>query len=252
MTGVHKTTILKLIADLGRACQDFHNDRVRGLSCSRVQCDETWAFCYSKEKNVPEDKRGYFGYGDVWTWTAIDADSKLMIAWHVGLRDAGHAIRLMNDVADRVVNRIQLTTDGLRAYLVAVDYAFGNNIDYAQLVKLYGPDRTTATRYSPPLLTAVEKKVRCGNPSPEYVNTSYVERSNLTLRMGMRRATRLTNAFSKKVSNHKHMTAIFWTYYNFCRVHSTIKTSPAVKAGLIEKPWTMEDLIGLLDISAAV
>jgi IS1 family transposase len=252
MTGVHKTTILKLLAKLGPACQKFHDERVRGLTCKRVQCDEVWAFCYAKQKNVPAEKLGRFGYGDVWTWTAIDADSKLMISWLVGMRETGYAVRFMNDVADRLANRVQLTTDGLKCYLIAVDNAFGNNIDFAQLVKVYGPDRTTATRYSPPMLTAIEMKPKNGNPNPDYISTSYIERSNLTLRMGMRRATRLTNGFSKKVENHAHMTAIYWTFYNFVRPHQTLKTTPAVKAGIADHRWTVAELIGLIDASILV
>jgi IS1 family transposase len=246
MTGRSKHTVLKLLEDLGEACQRFHDEKVRGLTSKKVQCDELWAFCYSKQKNIPADKQGRFGYGDVWTWTAIDADSKLMISWLVGLRDAGYAIQFMTDVADRLLNRVQLTTDGLKSYLYAVDCAFGNDVDYAQLVKVYGPDRSTPTRYSPPKLTAIDVKPRIGNPEPRDISTSYVERSNLTVRMMSRRFTRLTNGFSKKVDNMKHAVAITFTFYNFCRIHKTLRVTPAMEAGLTDHVWEIEELVRLL------
>jgi IS1 family transposase len=246
LTGFNKRTILRLLVDIGTACQKFHDEKVRGLACKRIQCDELRAFCYAKQKNVPEEKQFCFGYGDIWTWTAIDADSKLMIAWHVGLRNADHARVLMSDVASRVVNRIQLTTDGLASYLVAVDYAFGDDIDYAQLVKIYGPDRSTATRYSPPALTAIETTVRKGSPERDHISTSFVERSNLTWRMTMRRFTRLTNGFSKKVDNMIHAVALTFTYYNFCRIHKTLRVTPAMEAGLTDHVWEISELVALL------
>lgn len=252
MTGIHKTTILNLIVALGEACQNFHNDKVRGLAVKRVQADEIWNFCYAKQKNVPAQFVGQTGYGDVWTFVGIDADTKLIITWLCGSRTSECAGEFMGDLADRIITRIQLTTDGLNKYPRAVADAFWG-VDFARLIKTYGSDPNAPSgRYSPAKLTAIEERIESGRPDPRYISTSFVERSNLTMRMSMRRATRLTNAFSKKVANHKHMTAIFWTYYNFCRVHMTIKTAPAVKAGLVEKPWTMEDLIGLLDISTAV
>lgn len=246
MTGTHKTTILRLIADMGKACQKYHDEHVRNLKCKRVQCDEVWNFCYSKQANIPEAKQGQFGFGDVWTWTAIDADSKLMITWVAGDRSTVAANAFMADVAARLAYRVQLTTDGWRSYPDAVYRAFGCEIDYAMLIKVYGPEKGGAGRYSPPIVLSVHTDIHCGNPDPKHINTSYVERSNLTLRMGMRRATRLTNAFSKKLENHLYMTAIYWTYYNFCRVHMTLKTTPAVKAGLAHKPWSVADLIGLI------
>jgi hypothetical protein len=247
MTGTSKPTILKLLADLGKACQKFHDDRVRGLSCKRIECDEIWAFIHAKEKNVPAGKRGQFGYGDTWTWTAIDADTKLMVGWLIsGDRRKASANAFLADVAERLTHRVQLTTDGLKSYLDAVYNVFGNDVDHAVLVKLYGNERGGSWRYSPPEVTGVEKTVHCGSPDPAKISTSYVERSNLTARMSMRRYTRLTNGFSKKLENHRHMTAIFFTFYNFCRRHMTLKTTPAVAAGLADRVWEIEDLIGLI------
>ncbi len=249
MTGISKPTILKLIADLGKVCQDYHDENVHGLSTKRVQCDEIWAVCRCKEKNVSPERKGFLGNGDIWTFTGIDADSKLMISWLVGFREANWANRFMADVADRLTNRVQLTTDGHAMYLQAVDRAFGNDIDYAMLVKHYGPDQSTSTRYSPPSFVSAESKNVCGAPADRHVCTSFVERANLTMRMGMRRFTRLTNGFSKKAANHAHMAAIFFTHYNFCRIHMTLKTTPAIAAGLTTKLWKAEDLVSLLDQS---
>jgi IS1 family transposase len=247
MTGRSKHTVLKLLCDIGEACQTLHDEKVRGLTAKRVQCDELWAFCHSKQKNVSPEHEGRFGFGDVWTWTAIDADSKLMISWLVGLRDAGYAINFMNDVADRLINRVQLTTDGLKSYLVAVEHAFGSDIDYAQLVKVYGPDRSSPIRYSPPSLAAIELNVRQGDPDPFHISTSFVERSNLTVRMMNRRFTRLTNGFSKKIENMKHAVSLTFTYYNFCRVHQTLRVTPAMEAGIADHVWEIEELVALLD-----
>jgi len=247
MTGRSKHTVLNLLEDLGEARQKFHDEKVRGLAAKKVQCDELWAFCYSKQKNIPAHKIGRFGYGDVWTWTAIDADSKLMISWLVGLRDINYAIQFMTDVADRLLNRVQLTTDGLKSYLYAVDCAFGEDIDFAQLVKVYGADRSTPTRYSPPKLTAIKTHARIGSPAPRDISTSYVERSNLTVRMMSRRFTRLTNGFSKKVENMKHAVAITFTFYNWCRVHQTLRVTPAMEAGLTDHVWEIEELVALLN-----
>lgn len=252
LTGVRKTSILRLLERLGTACHKFHDDRVRGLTCSSIQCDEIWAFCYAKEKNVPEEKQGRFGYGDVWTWTAIDADTKLMVSWLVGQRDTNCAMQFMNDVADRIVNRVQLTTDGLKCYLVEVPYAFGSDIDFAQLVKVNGPHRSMPTRYSPPALTAIDQKVQNGNPDHRHVSNSYVERSNLTMRMQVRRFTRLTNGHPKKIANHEHMNALCFTYYNFGRKHMTLKKTPAMAAGLADHIWTVEEIILLADTFADV
>lgn len=247
MTGVSKPTILKLLANLGEACQRFHDERVRGLTCKRLECDEIWAFIHAKAKNVPEAKRGQPGYGDSWTWTAVDADTKLMVGWLISADRAKEAANeFMIDVAGRLTHRVQLTTDGLGSYLDAVYRAFGNNVDHAVLVKKYGNEAAGAGRYSPPVVTGVEKTVHCGCPEHAKISTSYVERSNLTIRMGIRRYTRLTNAFSKKLENHRHMTAIFFTYYNFCRRHMTLGATPAMAAGLADRAWGIADLIGLI------
>lgn len=246
MTGVAKNTIVKLLANLGTACAAYHDEKVRGLTCKRIQCDEIWAFCYAKQKNVPEDKKGTFGYGDVWTWTGIDADTKLIVSYMLGRRDATYANAFMQDVAERVVNRIQLTTDGLRSYLDAVYNAFGSDIDYAMLIKVYGPDTSGAGRYSPPVVKSVTTDVHCGTPEPKGVSTSFIERQNLSMRMGMRRFTRLTNAFSKKLENHEHNVALYFMHYNFCRVHQTLRVTPAMEAGLADHVWEIEELVALL------
>ena len=247
MTGISKPTILKLIRDLGEACQRFHDNRVRGLTCRRLECDEVWAFVHTKEKNVPAAKRGEVGYGDTWTWTAIDADTKLMVGWLIsGNRDKHNANAFMADVGERLTHRVQLTTDGLRSYLDAVYNVFGNDVDHAVIVKHYGDDKGGWGRYSPPEVTGIEKTVHCGTPDMDKVSTSFVERSNLTVRMSMRRYTRLTNGFSKKLANHEHMTAIFFTYYNWCRKHMTLGTTPAIAAGLTTRVWGLSDLIALI------
>jgi IS1 family transposase len=250
MVGVSKDTVVKLLVDLGPACERFHDENVREVPSRQIQCDEAWAFCYSKQKNIPADKRGEFGVGDVWTWVGIDANSKLCVSWLVGGRDSGYALDFMDDVASRLQFRVQLTTDGHKAYLMAVDDAFGGDIDYAILIKLYGKQgdaENPETRYSPGVCTGIRKDVVTGNPDPRHINTSYVERQNLTLRMGMRRFTRLTNAFSKKVENHMAAVALHFVYYNFCRVHQTLKTTPAMASGLADHVWTIEELVGLLD-----
>lgn len=248
MTGVAKNTVTKLLVDAGKACSEYHSTTVREVRSRRIQCDEVWAFCYSKQKDVPEDKRGAFGYGDVWTWTAIDADSKLCVSWLVGGRDSGWALDFMDDVAARLQYRVQLTTDGRKAYLDAVEDAFGSNIDYAILQKLYGkPKDEPETHYGAAQCTGVKiDKVR-GNPDPHHISTSYVERQKFTMRMSMRRFTRLTNAFSKKVENLAHAVALHFMYYNFCRVHQTLKTTPAAASALTDHVWTIDEIVGLLD-----
>jgi IS1 family transposase len=247
MTGVSKPTILKLLADIGCACAAYHHDRVRNIAAKRVQCDETWAFCYSKQKNVPALKLGQFGYGDVWTWVATDADTKLVISYMLGLRDAGYGTEFMKDVASRLSTRVQLTSDGHRAYLAAVPDAFGEEIDYAQLVKLYGVENPGAARYSPSACTGCIRRGVSGDPDPHHISTSFVERQNLSMRMGMRRFTRLTNGFSKKVENYGHAVALYFMYYNFCRVHQTLKQTPAMAAGLTDRAWTIDDLVAMLN-----
>jgi len=247
ITGVGKDAILKLIPDMGKACAEFHNRAVRGVSVRRVQCDEIWSFCYAKEKNVPVEKEGT-GAGSVWTWTAIDADSKLIVSYLCGGRDADCALNFMDDLASRVTTRIQITTDGFRAYADAVQGAFGIAVDYAMLIKLYGaPSDRPDTRYSPAACIGTRTGILSGNPDRQHISTSYVERQNLNLRMGVRRFTRLTNAFSKKFENHCHMVAIYHAYYNFCRVHQTLRVTPAMEAGLSNHIWTMEELVCLLD-----
>jgi IS1 family transposase len=249
MVGVSKDAVLKLIGDVGTACAAFHNSAVRGVKTQRVQCDEIWSFCYAKEKNVPAEKEGT-GAGSVWTWTAIDADSKLIISYLCGERDASWACKFMEDLASRVTTRIQITTDGHRAYAEAVEGAFGMDVDYAMLIKLYGaPSDNPESRYSPAACIGTRTGILSGNPDRKHISTSFVERQNLNLRMGVRRFTRLTNAFSKKFENHCHMVAIYHAYYNFCRVHQTLRVTPAMEAGLADHVWNLEELIGLLEIS---
>jgi IS1 family transposase len=243
MTGVAKHTILKLLADLGPACAEYQDRVLRNLTCKRIQCDEIWQFCYAKEKNVPADKRGRFGYGDVWTWVAIDADTKLVPSFMLGYREARTAQAFIGDLAGRLAGRVQLTTDGLRVYLEAVEGAFGCAVDYAQLIKIYGATQEE-TRYSPAECVGCETKVVSGQPKPEHVSTSFVERNNLTMRMGMRRFTRLTNGFSKKIENHFYAVAIHFMHYNFCRVHKSLRVTPAMEAGLTDHVWTIEEMLG--------
>ena len=242
-------SVIKLLIQVGEACQQYHDEHVRNVAAKRVQCDEIWTFCYSKDKNIPEKLRGKNGIGSVWTWVGIDADSKLAISWLVGNRDASYAHIFMQDIASRLKNRIQLTTDGLKAYLEAVEVNFGADIDYAQLVKLYGAPLDSDHRYSPAEVTGTEKVVVMGDPKMKHVSTSYVERQNLTMRMNMRRFTRLTNAFSKKVENHAHAVALHFMYYNFVRIHKTLKVTPAMAAGITQRLWDIEDLARLLDDS---
>lgn len=247
MTGVAKNTVTKLLVDMGTVCS-VHMDRVmRDLPCERLQADEIWAFCYAKKKNVPVEKRDQFGYGDVWTWVAIDADTKLVPSYYIGGRDFPSARHFITDLAGRLRHRVQLTTDGNAAYLVAVDQAFEGDIDYAQLVKLYGVDPEADRRYSPAVcIGAAPFKVN-GEPDPDHISTSYIERQNLTMRMSMRRFTRLTNAFSKKVENLAAAVSLHFAFYNFCRVHKTLGTTPAVAAGVTDHVWKLDELIGLLE-----
>ena len=242
MTGVAKHTILKLLTDLGAACIDYQDRSLRNLTCKRIQCDEIWQFCYAKEKNVPEDKKGQFGFGDVWTWVAIDADTKLVPTFALGRRDAHAAKIFIDDLAARLAHRIQLTTDGLRVYLEAVEGAFGADVDYAQLVKLYGASQEE-TRYSPAECIGCETSIVTGNPKAKHISTSFIERQNLTMRMGMRRFTRLTNGFSKKIENHFYAVAIHFMHYNFCRVHKTLRVTPAMEAGIADHVWTIEEML---------
>jgi IS1 family transposase len=245
MTGVSKVTILKLLEALGPVCADYQDRVFRNLRCRRIQCDEIWAFCYAKEKNVPSELKGRFGYGDVWTWVAIDADTKLVPSFMIGHRDTRTATIFIEDLASRLAHRVQLTTDGLKAYLDAVEGSFGCDIDYAQLVKVYAASQEE-TRYSPAKLSAAEKKKITGEPDFKYVSTSYVERQNLSMRMGMRRFTRLTNGFSKKVENHAYAVALFYMHYNFCRIHKTLRVTPAMEAGIEDHVWEIGEMLEIL------
>lgn len=254
MTGAAKGTVIKLLADVGAACQAFHDKHVRNVKSQRVQCDEIWSFCGMKEKNVPLEHKGTFGLGDVWTWTAICADSKLMIGYYLGLRDVPDAMRFMDDLRARLANRVQLTTDGHRAYFVAVHEAFGGDVDYAMLVKLYGQPKGKGDerRYSAAECCGIRRRVVEGKPAKKDISTSYVERQNLTMRMSMRRFTRLTNAFSKKVENLGHAVALHFMFYNFGRIHQTLRVTPAMEAGLTDHVWTLEEIAELTDIEMLV
>jgi IS1 family transposase len=251
MTGVAKNTILKLLADLGVACLEYEDNNLRNLKLSKIQCDEIWEFCYAKEKNVPTEFKGRYGYGDIWTFVAIDAETKLVPSWQVGARNADCALDFINDLKGRLANRVQLTTDGHKMYLEAVERVYGSEIDYAQLVKLYGQDPEGEKRYSPAECIATEKHIIQGNPDVKAISTSYIERQNLTMRMSMRRFTRLTNGFSKKVVNHMYAVALHFMYYNFVRPHKTLANpyprTPAMAAGLTKHIWTTEDIVKLID-----
>ncbi|HEV2494513.1 MAG TPA: IS1 family transposase [Terriglobia bacterium] len=249
LADVSINTVTKLLVDVGSASAEYQDKALRGLRCRRIQCDEIWAFVYAKEKNVPADKKGQFGYGDVWTWTAIDADTKLVPSFMVGNRDGQTARIFIDDLASRLAHRVQLTTDGLKAYLDAVEGAFGSEIDYAVLVKLYSAaTKEEARKYSPAQCIGCERQVIQGEPDRKHISTSYVERQNLTMRMGMRRFTRLTNAFSKKVENHAYQVALHFMHYNFCRIHTTLRVTPAMEAGLTDHVWTIEEMLGVLDV----
>jgi IS1 family transposase len=248
MTGVAKNTIVKLLAELGRACEAYQMATLINLPCKRMQCDEIWSFVGAKQKNVPADKQGMWGIGDVWTWTAICADTKIVPSWLVADRSAEAARRFITDLAGRLASRVQVTSDGLRLYVDAVEHAFGNDVDFAQLVKHYGREVAPEThRYSPAVCTGTEKIVRTGDPDMKHVSTSYVERQNLTMRMSMRRFTRLTNAFSKKVENHTHAIALHFMHDNFARVHQTLRVTPAMAAGVTDHVWEIEEIVDLLE-----
>jgi IS1 family transposase len=247
MTGVAKNTVLKLVVDAGTACARYQHETLRNLNCKRVQCDEIWSFVAMKAKNIPERRRGEQGIGDVWTWTAIDADSKLLISYLVGARDAAHARHFIADVASRLAHRVQLTTDGHRPYLEAVEAAFGGAIDYAMLIKLYGTQPGDEVRYSPAECVGTRTEVIEGEPDPDHISTSFAERQNLTMRMRMRRFTRLTNGFSKKIQNHEHSIAIYSMHYNFVRRHQSLRVTPAMAAGVERRLWSLEDIVALID-----
>jgi IS1 family transposase len=248
MTGAAKNTIQKLLLEIGERALNYQDCVMRNLSCKRIQVDECWAFCYAKAKNVtPEIAAKNPFAGDVWTWAAIDADTKLIPCWIIGPRDSVTARIFVNDLADRLADRVQLTSDGLRVYLEAVERAFRGDVDYAQLVKIYSNPTEGQKRYSPADCIAYEKHAVTGNPDPDHVSTSYIERANLTMRMGMRRFTRLTNAFSKRIENHTAAVALHMLHYNFVRIHQTLKTSPAMAAGISSRLWEISDIVALLD-----
>lgn len=256
VTGAAKNTVVKLLVELGAACAEYQDAALVGLPCKNIQCDEIWSFCYAKQKNVPNEHRGEFGYGDVWTWTALCADTKLVPSWLVGERTADDAEVVMRDLASRLANRVQLTTDGLRLYVNAVEATFAGDIDYAVLHKIYNSPGGVENerRYSPAVCTGIEIRHVNGNPDLAKASTSYVERQNLSMRMGMRRFTRLTNGFSKKVENLAHAVSLHYMYYNFARPHQTLtknnggkKTTPAMAAGVANRVWTRRDIAALLD-----
>jgi IS1 family transposase/predicted HTH domain antitoxin len=249
LADVSINTVTKLLLDVGAACEKYQDETLRNLKCRRIQCDEIWAFVYAKAKNLPEKYKGAVGYGDVWTWTALDADTKLVPSWAIGRRDGFTAQAFIRDLADRLASRVQLTTDGHKVYLEAIEGAFGNAIDYAMLVKTYegdsGAKAPAERRYSPAVCTGEFKQRITGAPDPDYISTSFVERQNLTMRMSMRRFTRLTNAFSKKVDNHKAAIALHFMHYNFARIHKTLRVTPAMEAGVADHVWSLGEIAGL-------
>ena len=251
---VSRDTVAKLLVDAGRACADYQDEALRNLPCKRIQCDEIWSFVYAKQNTVPRAKSAPPEAGDVWTWTALCADTKLVPSWRLGDRSGATAADLMDDLRSRLASRVQLTTDGHRAYLEAVEDAFGADIDYAMLVKIYGKgdgsDRTTEARYSPPACIGTRTQVIQGQPDTDLVSTSYVERQNLTMRMSMRRFTRLTNAFSKRLEYLGHSVALHFMYYNFCRIHQTLRITPAMAAGVTEQLWEIGDILDLVKAAA--
>ena len=248
LADVSFNTVAKLLINAGKVCADLHDELVQGVTASRVQCDEVWSFTYAKQKNVAKAKAAPEGAGDTWTWTALDADTKLIVSSMVGGRDAEYANAFMGDVASRLANRVQMTTDGHKAYLEAIEGSFGADIDYAQLIKVYGnAPETSKGRYSPADCTGIVKRTVEGQPDNKHISTSYVERQNLTMRMQMRRFTRLTNAFSKKFENHMHMVALYTVWYNFIRIHKTLRVTLAMEAGLSKTVWDMEDLVRIMD-----
>jgi len=252
MAGCSINTVSKLLLDIGEACASYQDEHLRDLPCKTIEADEIWSFVAYKERNKPAELKGMFGTGDVWTWTALDADSKLIVCWYVGERKYEDAAAFMLDLKDRLRDRIQLTTDGHGAYPNAVGLAFRHNIDFAQFIKQYAADpRTGQARYSPPVCTGARVRVDRGNPDPAKISTSYVERQNLTMRMGMRRFTRLTNGFSKKLDNHMAAIALHFLHYNFARPHTSLKNpyprTPAMAAGVADHIWTLTEIAGLLD-----
>jgi IS1 family transposase len=252
ITGVAKNTIQKLTRDLSAELVAYQDNTLRNLNCRRVECDEIWCFCYAKDKNLPDSMKGHPGVGSIWTWTAICAESKLMISWRLGARDAANAHMFAHDIKDRLANRCQLTTDGNRLYVNAIDDAFQGDIDYAMLVKLFGNEGEADTRYSPGECLGTRKEQVNGNPDMKYVSTAYAERQNLNIRMQNRRYTRLTNAFSKKAEMLAHSVNISFMYHNFVRVHQSLRMTPAMKAGIADHRWTIEEMVDLLPHPARI
>lgn len=246
--GVSINTVSKLLVDAGMACATYHDRQVRNVAAKRVQCDEIWSFCYAKDKNVRDAKAAPDGAGNVWTWTALDSDSKLMVTWWVGGRDSSTGVFFLRDLQSRLANRIQMTTDGHGAYLEAATHSFGDDVDFAQLIKIYRETRVEPGRYSPAECIGCKTKVISGDPDPAHISTSHAERQNLTMRMSMRRFTRLTNAFSKKFENHCHALALYFMWYNWIRKHKAHGMTPAIAAGLIDHPLTMADVAQLIDV----
>lgn len=247
MVEVSINTVTKLLVDAGHACAKYQHEVMRNLPCTRIECDEIWSFCQMKQRNIPDERNDEYGIGDVWTWIAIDADTKLVPCWLVGGRDAEYANAFMKDLAKRLVNRVKLTTDGHRVCLYAVDSAFGTPVDYAMLVKIYGKGVSDESRYSPPECIDCEARKVWSNPDPGLVSSSYAERQSLTMRMRMRRFTRLTNGFRKKIDNHEHAVALHFFAYNFITRHKTPRMPPALKAGVSDHLWTYEELVELID-----
>lgn len=245
LADVSINTVTKLLVDVGRACAAYQDRTLRNLPCKRVQVDEIWSFVYAKEKNVPEEMKGEFGKGDVWTWTAIDADTKLVPSWLVSDRSKEAAVEFLDDLRARMAGRIQLTSDGHHAYPDAVQITFGSDVDYAALIKQYGQTKEGQRRYSPPVCIGAKKEVLEGRPDHRHISTSYVERQNLTMRMSMRRFTRLTNGFSKKVENHSHAIALHFLHYNFARIHKALRVTPAMAAGVSDHVWSLEEIAEL-------
>lgn len=258
MTGVSRTTIHRLLEHVGETCHEYQDVILRDLPCKNIQIDEIWSFCYAKEKNVPQEYKGMFGFGDTWTWVALDADTKLVPSWKVGSRDAESGYRFLSDLKTRLANRVQITSDGYKVYLKAIEMVFGSEVDYAQLVKLYGETPEGEKRYSPTEFVGTETTIVQGKPDKKNISTSYVERQNLTMRMNMRRFTRLTNAFSKKIENLEHAVALHFFHYNFCRPHKTLNKernlgiTPAMASGVTNRAWTIEDIIELTESTGRI
>jgi IS1 family transposase len=248
MIGVSNNTVLKLLPDIGEACAAYQDKAFRNLKSKRIECDEIWSFVYAKERHLSEELRGVFGFGDVYTWVALDADSKLVPCWNVGRRDAVSGMAFIKDLSERLAHRVQLSTDGFKVYLTAIEEAFGADIDYGMIVKVYGhSEDDDSKRYSPAECIGCEKEVISGNPDYDLISTSYIERQNLTMRMSIRRFTRLTNGFSKKIENHMHAVALHFMHYNFVRIHKSLRCTPAMEAGVTKTLWSIEDIVRLLD-----